>query len=472
MYYKIALMAYFLLMSYFFTNEEVMKKILLLLLAVLFALGCAQKIKQTNDQRIYTHPEWSKNSTIYEVNIRQFSEEGTFAAFQKELPRLKEMGIEIIWLMPIHPIGEKNRKGTLGSYYAVKDYKDVNPEFGTKEDFRNLVQATHEQGMKIILDWVANHTSWDNVWTKTNPEFFTKDSLGNFVPPVKDWSDVIDLNYKNKALWPKMIDALDYWVKEFDIDGYRCDVAGMVPIEFWTEARLSLDSIKPVFMLAEDGSPEMHKAFDMSYSWDLHHLMNKIAGDEKNAKDLTKYFLKEAKKFEENDYRMIFTSNHDENSWNGTVFERMGNGAELFAVFSSVVPGMPLVYNGQEAGMDKRLEFFEKDPIEWKDHKFYDVYKKLFELKQENEALWNGKFGGKMVELSTSNQKDLYAFKREKGEDAVIAVFNMSSEPSDAEIQVDKLNGEFIELFSNKKFEIESSFNLKLEPWDYKILVK
>jgi glycosidase len=214
-----------------------------------------------------TPPEWSYNSTIYEANIRQFTPEGTFAAFEEHLPKLKQMGIEIIWLMPIHPIGEKNRKGTLGSYYSVKDYKGINPKFGTEEDFKSLVNAIHDQDMYIIIDWVANHTAWDHPWTKTNKDFYTLDSEGNFVPPVPDWSDVIDLNFENKELWLQMIDAQKYWIEEFDIDGYRCDVAAMVPNEFWGKARLELDQIKPVFMLAEAHEPELHEnGFDMTYS--------------------------------------------------------------------------------------------------------------------------------------------------------------------------------------------------------------
>ncbi len=242
-------------------------------------------------------PDWSYNKIIYEVNIRQFTDDGSFNAFKRHLPRLKEMGVGILWFMPIHPIGEKNRKGTLGSYYSVKDYKAVNSEFGTLKEFKDLVDIIHKMGMYVIIDWVANHTAWDNEWIIEHPEFYTKDSLGNIISPNPDWTDVADLNYENKELWAAMIDALKFWVKEYDIDGYRCDVAGMMPIEFWVEARKELDNIKPVFMLAEWDTPEMHLAFDMTYDWTLHKIMNGIAEGEKSVTDLIDHINIDNKKY-------------------------------------------------------------------------------------------------------------------------------------------------------------------------------
>lgn len=309
-------------------------------------------------------PDWAQNATIYEVNVRQYTPEGTFAAFQKHLPRLKELGVDILWLMPINPIGEKNRKGTLGSYYSVKDYKDINPEFGNKNDFKNLVDEIHKLGMYVIVDWGANHTAWDHNWVINHPEYYTKDSLGNFVPPVADWADVVDLNYDNTDLRKEMIDALCYWIKDFNIDGYRCDVAGMIPTEFWNNAREELDKIKPVFMLAEWETPDLHeKAFEMTYAWEIHKLLNSIYKGEKSPEDLKDLIVNDKRKFQDYAYRMLFTSNHDENTWNGTEFERLGEAAEMFAALTYVIPGMPLIYNGQEAGFNKRLEFFEKDEI-------------------------------------------------------------------------------------------------------------
>ncbi len=418
------------------------------------------------------HVDWSRNQNIYEVNIRQYSKEGTFKAVEKDLERLKQLGVGIIWLMPINPIGEVNRKGTLGSYYSVKDYLDVNSEFGTKEDFRSLVKKAHSYGMHIIIDWVANHTSWDNVLAKTHPEFYMKDSLGNFMPPVKDWSDVIDLNYDNKDLWKYMINALSYWIKEFDIDGYRCDVAGMVPIEFWNEARAELDIIKPVFMLAEEEKPEMHSAFDMTYGWNLYHLTNDIVKGTKNVQDLEAYFAKDETDYPDDAYRMLFITNHDENSWNGTEFERLGPAVYACAVLTATAKGMPLMYNGQEIGLNKRLNFFEKDPIEWIDSKYEDFYTSLFNLKLKNKALLNGNEGGDVVRITSTNDKAVYAFARVKDKDKVLVVLNLSDKSQDVILNVEDLKGKYKDLFTNEKVQIKAKQDFKLEPWDFKVYVK
>lgn len=418
------------------------------------------------------HPEWSKNGVIYEVNLRQYSEAGTFKEFQKHLPRIKSLGVDIIWLMPIHPIGEVNRKGTLGSYYSVKDYLDVNPEHGTKEDFKDLVKQIHALGMYVIIDWVANHTAWDNELTKTNPDFYTKDSTGNFLPPVADWHDVIDLNYENKELWSYMTNALKYWVDEFNIDGYRCDVAGMVPTEFWNYAVPKIEETKQVFMLAEENKPELHSAFNMTYAWDFHHLMNDIAKGKKNAADVIKYFKNDNEKYPSNAYRMIFTSNHDENSWNGTVFERMNDAAETMLVLSTVVEGMPLVYSGQEAGMDKRLDFFEKDVINWKEHKFSNLYKSLFKLKNDNKALWNGNFGSKMQFIENSDSENVLTFIREKEQDKLFAIFNLSDKSTKINLNDEKIMGSYINLFTKQLSDISKEMSFELNPWEYIILYK
>ncbi|MGE5456996.1 MAG: alpha-amylase family glycosyl hydrolase, partial [Methanococcaceae archaeon] len=287
-----------------------------------------------------THPAWSRNLTMYEVNLRQYTKGGTFREFEARLPELKKMGVGVLWFMPINPIGEKNRKGSLGSYYSVKDYMKVNPDYGTLEDFKSLVKKIHQSGMYVIIDWVANHTSWDNVLTVSHPEYFSKDSAGNFMPPVADWTDVIKLNYENKDLWKYMTGALTYWITETGIDGYRCDVASMVPTAFWNEARAELNKSKKVLMLAEAETPELHeKAFDMTYSWNLYHLMNDIAGAKKSAADLDAYFKKDREEYPKDSYRLTFTTNHDENSWNGTEFERLGNGVKAFEVLSFTAEG-------------------------------------------------------------------------------------------------------------------------------------
>ena len=413
-------------------------------------------------------PDWARNSTIYEVNIRQFTTEGTFKAFKEHLPRLKELGVDILWFMPINPIGELNRKGTLGSYYSVKDYVDINPEFGNKNDFKILVEEIHKQGMYIILDWVANHTAWDHEWVKTRPEFYTLDSLGNFVPPVADWSDVIDLNYVNRELWEEMKSALKYWVQEFNIDGYRCDVAGMVPTEFWNEVRLELEQIKPVFMLAEWDTPEMHqKAFDMTYDWNLHKLFNQIYSEQKNVKDIIQHIKNDQIKYPDYAIRMQFTSNHDENTWNGTEFERLGDAAELFAVLTYIVPGMPLIYNGQESGFNKRLEFFEKDLIIWQESKFEDLYRRLNLLKEKIKALWAGANAGTTEFI---NHNESLIIKRSRDNNEVIGYFNLTNKEIFLDISSEKIDNTYNNFETQQPSEIDKY--LKLKPWSYKVYYK
>lgn len=416
-------------------------------------------------------PAWSDNATIYEVNLRQYSKAGTFAEFEKHLPRLKEMGVEILWLMPIHPIGEKERKGPLGSYYSIKDYKGVNPEHGTLDDFKNLVTKVHEMDMYLILDWVANHTAWDHPWVTAHPDWFTRDENGNMQPPVADWTDVVDLNFDNYDMRAAMIEAMQFWVKEADIDGYRCDYAGGVPLDFWRATRAELDKIKPVFMLAEWDEPPLHEAFDMTYSWDFHHLMNEVAKGEKNANDIENYFAEDRKNYPRDAYRMQFTSNHDENSWNGTVFERLGDAAETFAVLAATVPGMPLVYSGQEAGLDKRLAFFEKDTIAWREHPFFDLYKTLLNLNQTNKALWNGSFGGEMTRLQSENDKAIFAFTCEKDSQKILAIFNLTGNRQAVKLKGNSLTGQYKHILKEASgtVSLAQQLELELEPWGYRL---
>ena len=427
----------------------------------------------TNDQEKNTeyqkvkHVGWSKNLSIYEVNIRQYTPEGTFNAFAEHLPRLKELGTDILWLMPIHPIGEKTRKGSMGSYYAVKDYYGINPEFGTEEDFRNLINKIHELEMYVIIDWVANHSAWDNNLIDNHPEWYSKNENGEIISPVDDWTDVADFNFEVPEMRAYMIDALKYWVKEFNIDGYRCDVVWATPFDFWDDARLELDKIKPVFMLAEANEPELHdKAFDMTYGWDMHHLWNDIAQGKRNVNDLANQFETEKTKYKSSDYRMYFTSNHDENSWKGSVYERMGDAAEAFAVLSFTMPGMPLIYSGQEACLNKKLLFFEKDTINWeKECCLKDLYTALLKLKKENPALWNGDFGGSMERIATTADDKIFAFSRVKDEHKVITILNLSPENVEFEL-TDAIDGtNLTELFSNEEFASKYT----LEAWGYKV---
>jgi cyclomaltodextrinase / maltogenic alpha-amylase / neopullulanase len=440
---------------------------LVILLTVLLNYACTPGSEAPT---VLVHPSWSYSQTIYEVNVRQFSEEGTFRAVQDRLPELKELGVGILWLMPIHPIGEVNRKGSLGSYYSVKDYFDVNPEFGTKDDFRAFVQAAHGLGMYVIIDWVANHTAWDNPIAASHPDFFETDADGNFIPPRgTDWDDVIQLNFNNPAVHDYMISALRYWVEEFDIDGYRCDVADLVPTPFWDRARKELDTIKPVFMLAEAENPEHHvRAFDMSYAWNMHHMFNSVAQGNKPVAAIDELRMNDQKIFPAEAFRMNFTSNHDENSWNGTVFERLGDGVRAFAVLSTLMEGMPLVYNGQEAGMQKRLEFFEKDPIDWSDPMdFRSFYSRLLNLRRSNQALYLGDQGGAMQHIHSDHPESIYAFSRSKMDSSVIVILNLSAQSITTRIESQTIAGTYTNLFTDETVVLTGIQEMVLQPWDY-----
>ncbi|MBK6680090.1 MAG: alpha amylase C-terminal domain-containing protein [Ignavibacteriales bacterium] len=417
-------------------------------------------------------PGWVKDKIIYEVNLRQFTPSGSLKEFRTHLPRLKELGAGILWLMPIHPIGEKNRKGTLGSYYAVKDYKDIDPLYGSKEEFKEFVKEVHDMGMYVIIDWVANHTAWDHPWTSTNPDFYTKNEKGEFIPPVADWQDVIDLNYDNKQLWHAMTDALKYWVKEFNIDGYRCDVAGMVPQTFWESARASLDSIKPVFMLAEWDTPEVHTAFNMSYGWKMYSKFNEIHAGKAGREDLYKTLFDHIKSLPKDGIIMQFTSNHDENSWNGTEFERLGEAAPTFAALTFLLPGMPLIYSGQEASLDKRLSFFEKDEIIWRQTKMTELYRTLSRLKKVNPALYNGMYGGELVRLDENLDGKVIAFVRDSNPNNVLACFNLSGEEKTIELDLTKYSGKYEEAFSGTVKDFDGRVSIKLSPYGYAIYSK
>ena len=385
--------------------------------------------------REFKHVDWSKDANIYEVNIRQYTPEGTFSAFEKHLPRLKKMGVKLLWLMPIQPSGKLNRKGSLGSSYSVSDYVSVNPELGTLEDFKRLVRMTHEMGMYIIVDWVANHTAWDHSWVKEHPDWYKKNEKGEIHAYIYDngkeleyWTDVVGLDYEQPQVWTAMIDALKFWVRETDIDGYRCDVAGLVPTPFWEQARVALDSVKPVFMLAEWSEPELHeKAFDMTYDWDLHDAMAKIAKGKGDVSDLMVYLEQPKKKFPKDAYRMLFTTNHDKNAWEASDAELYGESFKAFAVLAATLPGMPLIYGGQESFLDKRLAFFEKDPINWKNYELADFYTELLQLKKDNSALWNGASGGGMEVLPISSEF-IFAYRRSNGENAVTVIVNLSDQ--------------------------------------------
>ena len=352
-------------------------------------ISTALFLQCANDNMKQNQQQWEKAS-IYEVNIRQYTEEGTFAAFKDHLPRLKDMGIDILWFMPIHPIGEVNRKGELGSYYSVKDYYGVNPEFGTIQEFRQLVAEIHGMGMYVILDWVANHTAWDNLIAEKHPDWYTKDNQGNFQPPIgTDWHDVIDLNYQNNNLRQYMTSAMEYWVKDINVDGFRCDVAGMVPLDYWEESIPKLRKIKPLFFLAESDDPKLLKnAFDADYNWKFYHLLKDIAGGKSDIVKIQKYFEHPTKIYPNNSLTMNFLDNHDENSWGRVMENHFGQQVYPLMTMIFTMPGIPMIYSGQETKLAKKLEFFEKDEIDWLDFPNHEFYKSLINLRKSESAFW------------------------------------------------------------------------------------
>jgi len=457
-----------------------MKKSILIFTVIIMTFTSCQQPK-TNDSAYQPkpyvqlqHPDWSKNSTIYEVNIRQYTPEGTFKAFESHLPRLKAMGVDIIWLMPIHPIGVKNRKGTLGSYYSVKDYLAVNPEFGTMDDFKSLIKKIHASGMHVIIDWVANHSAWDNKLVTEHPEWYSKNNEGNFQPtPWYDWDDIIDFDYEQPELRKYMTEALKFWVSETDIDGYRCDVAGFIPVDFWDNVRVELEAIKPVFMLAEWEDRDMLKnAFDMTYAWTLWNKLREIAKEGKPVGGLIEYMAHDVSTFPRDGYKMTFTDNHDKNSWEGNQYSNFGPALETCIVFAATVNGMPLVYSGQEAGLDRSLRFFDKDTIIWKNHRNEQLYTQLFDLKHKNQALWNGKHGGQMVRVYNDSQDKIISFYREMNGNKVLPIFNFSNETVNVTLNTKFAADTYTELFSKKTYKLQGNDPIELPAWGYIVLYK
>ncbi len=462
-----------------------MKKIIVSALTTAFLISCGQAPKEKKEEKevAVVAPDTTtkglaavrdammENAVIYEANIRQYSEEGSFNAFTKDIPKLKQLGVKILWVMPIYPISTTKSKGSLGSYYAISDYTKVNPEFGTIEDFRKLVKTAHDNDIYVVLDWVANHTGWDHTWLKEHPEFYTKNDKGEITHTVDtDWTDVADLNYENQEMRKQMIQDMLYWVKEEGVDGFRCDVAGMVPVDFWDTATATLRKEKPIFMLAEAWEPAlMENSFDMGYAWDTHHVMNDIAQGKKTVKDWDARMAQIDTLYAKDDILMNFTSNHDENSWNGTVTERMGESGELFAALSYTMPGMPLIYSGQEYDMNKRLLFFEKDTIIKNKGKYFPLYEKLGKLKNGNHALHGGKDAASYKRLKTSKDAQVLAFLREKHGNEVIFIGNMSKELAEVSVEV---SGSYKNYLTNETIELKEGESLKLKAWEYFILIK
>jgi glycosidase len=420
-----------------------------------------------------THPEWSRSATIYQLNQRQFTPEGTFRAAEAHLPRVRELGVDIVWIMPVNPIGEVNRKGPLGSPYAVKDYLAVNPEFGTLDDLRHFVATAHDLGLRVILDWVANHTAWDNHLTTEHPEWYARDWKGDFRPtPWWDWEDIIDLDYSQPALREYMTEAMKYWVREVDIDGFRCDVAGFVPVDFWENVRRELDGIKPVFMLAEWETRDLHvRAFDMTYGWSWNETLHRIAKGVADVEALKLYYAWNDRFYQRDAYRMLFVSNHDKNAWEGTEYEQFGDALEPAIVLSVVSEGMPLLYNGQESGSDKRLAFFDKDEIEWREDPQGELYRRLFALRKAHRALWNGSWGGRMVRVPNSDETSVLSFVRAVEGDRVFAAFNFSGSEQTVTLGDGPQAGEWADAFDGTAVTLAQDEPITLPAWGWRVLV-
>ena len=419
-----------------------------------------------------SHPKWAYDATIYELNTRQLTPEGTFRAAEAVLPALRDNGIDILWIMPCQPIGKITRKGTLGSYYSIIDYCQINPEFGTLDDFKHFLARAHELGFKVILDWVANHTAPDSKWTQ-NPGWHYRDSAGNLMVQY-DWTDISKLDYHNQDMRREMLKAMRWWMDEVGIDGFRCDVAGEVPTDFWNWAMADLRKSHPdMFTLAEDEDKAQElteTAFDMYYGWTLHHIMNEVAQGKKSVPDLWAYFAK-AEQLRPRAIRMNFITNHDENSWNGTEFERMGDAVNLMAAFCYVVPGMPMIYTGQLVGNHHRLQFFEKDQI---DHDVTfakeTLYRRLNQLREENPALQSNELGAPMKRLPSDNDH-VFAMVRPSKQNTVLVVMNMSAEQQTVTLDLTGYTGKYTCL-CGKTHKLKNHEVLTLRPWQYKILKK
>lgn len=477
-----------------------MKKFFLGILAVaavaVLMVACSSSKTGGDDSAdsdsIYTnvkHPEWSRNAVIYEVNVRQFTDSGTITAFDAQLPRLKDLGVDILWFMPVYPISEKNRKGELGSYYAVKDYKAFNPEFGTLDQFKETVRKAHELGMKVILDWVPNHSGCDNAWVTEHPDWYARNEKGEMFGPY-DWTDVYKFDYSNPEMRAAMVDAFKFWLTEVGVDGFRCDVAMEVPVDFWDETRPQLQAVKPdLFMLAEASVPALQKdGFDMGYNWPMKDLFSEIAATSgqysfknekgevrtfpvRHAADIDSLLASQAAEYPRDTYLMNMVTNHDLNSWEGTEFDRLGNLTDAFAVLSYTLPGMPLIYTGQETGLNRALEFFVKDKApQWEPrNEYFEFYKKLNNLKHTQEALTAGEQGGEMVRYATASP-DLYVFSRSKGNSTVTVLVNLGAEEQPLTFTADapEITAETIDFFTGTPATLPTS----MKPGDYKVFVK
>ena len=427
---------------------------------------------------MYKNPEWSYSAVLYEMNIRQLTAEGTFRAAIERLPFLRSVGVDALWLMPIYPIGVEGRKGTLGSYYSIRDYKTVNEEFGTADDFRAFVTAAHALGMKVILDWVANHTARDARWITEQPaDWYERDEQGVAKVPW-DWTDTAKLNYLNHDVWHGHIDAMRFWVEEFKVDGFRCDMAMLVPIEFWQEASEELHRVKSdIFMLAEAEEDNLFdRAFNMSYQWEIHHIMVDIAKGARRVWDLRNAIHNQRQRYPREAMRMSFTSNHDENSWSGSEQSRFGAALEVMTALTFLMPStMPLIYTGQEVGYDHSFEFFERDAIPetaYVENRTTELYRRLTALKHSSMALAAGERGGEMIEIENNAKDCMMTFVREVDGSRVVAIMNLSPYVIHADFNTGIYAGNYLDAMTGERVILDSHVERDIAPWCYQILIK
>lgn len=413
---------------------------------------------------------WAQGTNIYEVNIRQYTPEGTFKAFAEHLPRLKDMGVEILWMMPVTPISVKGRLGTLGSYYACSSYTKINPEYGNTTDFKELIAKVHDLGMKIIIDWVANHTGQDHEWIQSHPDFYLKDEHGNFVEK-NGWEDVLDLNYANMDMQKEMIKCMQYWVSNFNIDGFRCDMAHLVPLSFWKDARSTCDQTKALFWLAECDENQYLDVFDVNYAWRWMHATANMMQNKEFGLNAIQPIIREDLELLPDACKLWFTSNHDENSWNGSEYEKYGKLVKTWAAFTQLFPGIPLIYSGQELPNYKRLAFFEKDNIDWqKDCQLHNFYKIFLHLRKSNPCF---KTTVQYQSISVTNCADTMAFFLHNEGATVLVVFNFSLvETHKIAVNSDILNGNFHSPISGLTYTFQPSEIFELEPCGYLVYTK
>ena len=459
-----------------------MKKTLVALFICLASIITSKSIAQI------VHPKWAENAVVYEINVRQYSDSSKLVEVAPKLERLKDLGVDILWLMPMQPIGEVNRKGKLGSYYSVKDYKKINPEFGTDQDLVLFVKYAHELGFKVIVDWVANHTAWDHAWIKQHPDWYERDASGKIQTPF-DWTDVAKLNYTSKPMRAAMTDAMKHWVTKYDIDGFRCDVAFMVPVDFWNENRKALEKIKPMYMLAEmEANNDINKtpaeyyttAFNASYAWTFMGASADLSAEKKSVNEFKSIMQKNYSELPTSMHKMFFITNHDENSWNATIQERYGENWKAIAAMVYTLPqSLPLIYTGEEVGLNRRLKFFERDPIknsEWMDTTRFSFYRDLIRLHHTNPALKNFQQGAIFQELDVNvvnESNSIYAYKRSYKDSEVYVLLNFSNEKLEFNFKSGRINFESYNIYSNMIFDnFKGEENYMIAPNSFVIFYK